>query len=143
MRKKLLVLLLFGFMGLTGCDVKNKNFADNPLTINGTWVEITKKSDTIDFTEFGSKPALNLRRGLVLINGYQIPDYGSGFYAYEILKSDSIGLCYVLSSSCVNTVPISYSKYFFKLIDRNTFIICNFYNPGLSPDTIFTFSRIE
>ena len=124
---------------MNGCEKSDNSESE----ITGTWIEITEKSDTIDFTKFGIEIALNLRRGLVLINDYWLPNYGSGFYACELLESDSIALCYSLSSSCVSGLPKSYSKYFFKWSDKNTFIISNFYNPDISPNAIFTFSRIE
>jgi len=133
------VLIISQFILMNGC-AKSDN---SELVITGTWIEISEKSDTIDFTKFGSELALNLRRGLVLINDYWLPNYGSGFYAYELQESDSIALCYSLSSSCISGLPKSYSKYFFKLSNNNTFKITNFYNPDISPNTIFTFSRIE
>ncbi len=138
--KAIIKFLIVGLIVLiNGCEKTDK--PESGLT--GTWIEITEESDTIDFNEFVLESIFNLRRGLVLVNEYWLPDYGSGFYSYELLEIDSIALCYSLSSSCVSGLTNSYSKYYFKLIDNETFNISNFYKPDISPKEILTFSRIE
>jgi hypothetical protein len=127
------VLIVFLFIFLSGCE--KSEIPESDLT--GTWIEQAEKSDTIDFTTFTSKQAINLRRGSEFINGYWLPKYGSGFYAWELPESDSIALRHFLSSS------MSYKKYYFTRVNENTFSISNFYNPDKSPETIFTFKRIE
>ena len=122
-------LLIF----LIGCEKSDTSESD----LTGTWIELAEKSDTIDFTTFTSQRAINLRRGSELINDYWLPKYGSGYYSWEITESDSIALRHFLSSSMI------YKKYYFTRIDENTFSISNFYNQDKSPETIFTFKRIE
>jgi hypothetical protein len=116
--------------------------SDTNSDLMGTWIEQSDRIDTIDFTIFGSDLAFNLRRGYEYHNAYLLPKYGAGFYAYEIMGSDSIGLCSYLSSSCIAGLPNSYPKYYFNRVNKNTFQISNFYNPDKNPEVIFTFSRI-
>jgi hypothetical protein len=138
---KTIIKLLFTslIILISGCE-KTDNLKSE---LTGTWIEIIEKSDTIAFTEFNSKPMFNLKRDLILLDDHWLPNYGSGFYTYVLLEKDSIALCYSLSSSCVSGLPNSYSKYFYKLIDNDKFIISNFYNPDISPNEILTFSKIE
>ena len=117
--------------------------SENNLPIEGSWIEVSAKSDTIDFTYQMSGPAFWLRRGNELHNGYWLPKYGAGLYTYYLLDSDSIGLCYSFSSSCIGTVRDNYPTYYFTQIDTDTIEISNFYNPDISPSVIFTFSKIK
>jgi hypothetical protein len=124
-------------MFVVGCE----NNSDTQSDLMGTWIEQSDRIDTIDFTLFGSDLAINLRRGLEFHNGYLLPKYGAGFYAYAFIGSDTIGLCSYLSSSCIAGLPDSYPKYYFKRVNENTFQIKNFYNPDKNSEEIFTFSR--
>jgi hypothetical protein len=133
MRIKISALIFCLFIFISGCEKIDTSESD----LTGIWIEKAEKSDTIDFTTFGSKPALNLRSGSELINDYWLPKYGSGYYSWEITESDSIALRHFLSSSMI------YKKYYFTRIDENTFSISNFYNSDKSPEVIFTFSRIR
>ena len=125
-----LVLLLF-FASIIGCEK-----SENNLPIEGSWIEVSTKSDTIDFTYFMSGPAFELRRGFELSSGYWLPKYGAGLYRYE-LKDDSIALNYTFSSIG------GFIDYYFHWISNNSFEIGNFYDQSLGPDELIIFSKIE
>ena len=74
---------------------------DNVTTLtdlNGKWVDINTKTDTLTFGLLGDKEALILGRGKEIRNGFLIPNYGSDPYEYELL-TDTISLRWVASSS--------------------------------------------
>ena len=125
-----LILLLFLALGI-GCEK-----SENNMPIEGIWVEISAKSDTIKFIQFGSYPAFELRRGLEMRNGYWLPKYGAGIYNYE-LKDDSIALNYTLSSLG------GFLSYYFQKPYNDSFEIGNFYNQTISPNELITFSKNE
>lgn len=137
MKNKIFLLGLFSLIVLIiGCTKTDK--LESGLT--GTWIEITEKNDTIDFTHFTSSQAVNLRRGYEMRGEYwQIK---GGMYLYKVLDSDSIAIGSIWSSSCPGD-PACYPHYLFKLIDNETFNIGNFYNRDISPNEILTFSRID
>jgi hypothetical protein len=137
------ILIIFSASLIIFSTACENSLSDKDSEFMGTWIEQTDRMDTIDFTIFGSDLALNLRRGYEFQNGYFLPRYGSGFYAFEFMGSDTIGLCSYLSSSCISGIPESYPKYYFKKINANTFRIRNFYNPDKNPEEVFTFSRIK
>ncbi|HXI00044.1 MAG TPA: hypothetical protein VNI52_07225 [Sphingobacteriaceae bacterium] len=89
MKKSLIVLTLFLF----GISCKKNN--DNTQSIDGVWVELSQKKDTLYFDSPNS--FLNLGRGKELNGGRLVPKIYSGLYSYET-KSDSISLQYMLSS---------------------------------------------
>lgn len=104
-----------------GCDQ-----VTNHVRLRGTWVEITKKMDTIDFTHFGSNKAFYLKSGYVMQSGHRIPK--GEIYYYIALKDDSIALNPITSSICPFPNPDCYPHYFFKVNSGNTFDIGNFYD---------------
>src|SRR5512145_821856 len=126
MRQKIIFLLTSLLIFLIACE-SHSEITDSEL--KGTWIEQADRMDTIDFTLFGSDIVLNLRRGSEFQNGYLLPKYGSGHYAYELMGRDTIGLCGFLSSSCISGLPESYTRYYFKKVNEITFQIQNFYNP--------------
>ena len=93
--------------------------------LNGTYIEMEKKSDTIIFrSEYdGQNSIFELKRGFRITDGYKLPDYYSGSYNYKI-SQNSISLYWFLSSG-------SYQSYYFKsLPEENKLIIGNFFkNP--------------
>ena len=89
------VLIMFLIISvLCGC-TKSENTLLPP---DGSWVEISTRSDTIIFTQFGTDPAFELRRGIEERNGYLLPKYGAGIYCYKI-TGDTIALEDLLSSA--------------------------------------------
>jgi hypothetical protein len=93
----------------------------SPLT--GTWIEVTRKSDTIVFSsEYdGQNPVFNLKRGTrVTDEGFTVQDYYSGPYNFK-LGQNSISVYWFLSSG-------SYQTYYFKLVaGEGKFEIGNFF----------------
>ena len=135
--KNFIILTLFLItLGLAGCEKVKNN-----IPIDGTWVEVKEKNDTIDFTQFLSNQAINLRRGYEIRNGHWLPK--GGMYFYVLLDSDSIALNSVYSSMCPVPDADCYPHYFFKLSNSNTFEIGNFYNSTISTNELITFSKIE
>jgi len=136
MRNFLILTLFFTALGLEGCEK-----TENTSLLNGAWVDVTEKNDTIDFTQFLSNQTVNLRRGYEIRNGHWLPK--GGMYFYILLDSDSIALNSVYSSSCPVPDPDCYPHYFFKLSNSNTFEIGNFYNSTIGSNEILTFLKIE
>jgi hypothetical protein len=110
---------------------------DNLTTLtdlNGKWVDIKTKTDTLTFGLLGDKESLNLRRGNEIRNGTLIPKYGSGPYEYELL-TDTISLRWVASSS------LKFNRYYFKKTgDKIT--IEKFFDTN-TRGTMLTFKRIN
>jgi hypothetical protein len=111
------------------------------ILLDGSWLEIAEKNDTIDFTQFTSHQAINLRRGYELQNGYWTPK--GGMFYYFLLSSDSIALNSIYSSICPDPDPNCYPHYHFKLISDDMFEIGNFYNLTIRQDKILTFSKLD
>ncbi|MCX6283115.1 MAG: hypothetical protein NTW31_02605 [Bacteroidetes bacterium] len=90
--------------------------------LNGTWVELSKRNDTIVFSpEYdGLNPIFNLKRGFRIADGYKLPDYYSGPYNFK-LGQNSISVYWFISSG-------SFQTYYFDLIpEENKFKIGNFF----------------
>jgi len=90
--------------------------------INGTWIELEKKSDTIVFLpEYnGQYPIFELKRGFRIADGNKLPDYFSGPYHFK-LGINSISLFWFLSSA-------SFQNFYFKMIpEEDKFEIGNFF----------------
>ena len=75
--------------------------------LEGKWVDINTKTDTLTFGLFGDKESMILGRGKEIRNGFLLPKYGSGSYDYELL-TDTISLRWVASSN------LNFKKYYFK-----------------------------
>ena len=99
---------------LCGC-MESENIV---MPLDGSWVEISESSDTLIFTQFGTEPAFELRRGLEERNGYMLPKYGAGIYCYKI-TGDTIALEDLLSSKG------GYVNFYFKQNTGDSFDIGN------------------
>jgi hypothetical protein len=111
-------LLLFILSNYIYC--QNVELKTSPL--NGTWIEVEKRSDTIVFSPKydGQNPIFNLKRGLRIADGNKLPDYFSGPYNFK-LGENSISVYWFLSSG-------SFQTYYFKMIpEENKFKIGNFF----------------
>ncbi len=124
---------------INGCEKSNIQKSK----LSGLWIEAVNKLDTIDFNETSPESSFNLKRGLIKVNDSFVPDYGSGYYGYELLDNDSISLCYSVSSSCIIGVLNSYSKYYFQLFNTDSIKIGNFYNPKIDHNNIITFYKAK
>lgn len=128
---KKLLFIVFVLVISTSCD---KNNIEN-TTIDGVWVEVNHKTDSLVFDN--QTTGLNLNRGTEMRNGFLLPKYHSGAYMCEI-ENDSISLRWIASSS-------SYAnKYYFKLDLKNKEIkIGNFFVDSINPGVILTFTKIH
>lgn len=129
MKKSLVILTLF--LVCIACK-KNK---EKLSSIDGIWVESTKRKDTLNFNSQNS--LVNLERGKELKNGYLLPKIYAGLYFYEI-KRDSISLQYSLSSLYRPT------NYKFNIdFNKDQITIGNFYVDSLSRNITLTFIKIQ
>ena len=101
----------------------------------GTWVEITQKTDTMVFDLPNKMMILN--RGKELRSGYLLPKYSSGPYLFE-LTGDSISLRWMASSSMTK------NRYPFKIeMAKKQLIIGNFFMEGVDKKATLTFLKIK
>ncbi|MCB0458927.1 MAG: hypothetical protein KDC74_02785 [Flavobacteriaceae bacterium] len=101
--------------------------------LNGKWIEVKTKTDTLIFKSWESIETMTLNRGKEVRDGQLLPKSGSGPYEYK-LATGKISLYWMLSSS------YSFNDYNFKRTG-DTFVIGNFYN---SPSgTTLTFKKIQ
>ena len=106
-REKLLHLLFLTLAMSTGfiiiaCQKDHEQYvfpdpSTLPQGLKGTWIEASKRIDTVVFTSNSDTGMFWLYRGYRIVNGYQIPALGSGDYAYRIIP-DSIRIRWGLSS---------------------------------------------
>ncbi len=125
-------LLLIGLLFLLMVSCEKNTIEKAP--IDGTWVEITQKTDTLVFDN--QNPWFTLNRERELRDGYLRPKYPSGAYTY-VTGKDSINLRMMISSSSYG------NNYYFKVDSKNGQLrIGNFFVDSLNKNVILTFSRI-
>ena len=114
------------------------DYNDNNLLtqtkLNGKWVDINTKTDTLTFLVVGEHNYVQLDRGLEMRNGVLRPKSGFGPYYYKILP-DKIFLRWTLSAST------EYNDYHFNQTD-DSLVIENFYDLN-SKGTKQTFKKIK
>ena len=110
------ILLMFLVFSCTKDNIRT--FSD----LNGKWVDINTKTDTLIFKMNGDSEMMFLERGKEIRNGFLLPKYGSGPYDYKLLTSDNkISLRWGLSSNN------SFKDYYFKQSGDNL-IVENFFD---------------
>ena len=92
-------------------------------SLNGKWVEINTRTDTLTFLVMDENPYVTLDRGREIRNGHLLPKIGSGIYRYRLFH-DSISLYWTLSSNS------DYNHYYFNQTG-DALIVGNFYDPDL------------
>ena len=112
-----LVVMLF-LLVLMACQY---DAIPDPAVLEGKWVEITSKTDTIEFTFLGDRDVMLLRRGKEMRSGTRVPKYKSGPYEYN-LSTGKISLRWVASSRS------SFDDYYFNQ-SATGIEIGNFYEP--------------
>lgn len=124
---------------LSSC-VFSQSIDQKTISLNGTYVELRNRTDTIVFSpDYNSRSLVfNLKRGFRMAEGYRLPDYFSGFYSYT-LGAKSITMHWFLSSGPAQ-------KYYFELFPgKDQFKIGNFFKDPekkkVESDTL-TFIRI-
>jgi hypothetical protein len=140
--KILKVVLLFSLVFFLSSYICSQKPELKTSPLKGTWIEVSKKSDTIVFSsEYdGSNSVFNLKRGTrITEDGYTLPDYYSGPYSFN-LSQNKISVFWFLSSG-------SYQTYYFKLIPgEDKFEIGNFFKDPekkKSERDTLTFMRIK
>lgn len=78
------------------------------IALEGNWVDIITRTDTLTFGLFGDRESLVLRRGKEVRDGFLLPKDGSGSYDYKVLTDDKISLRWDLSSNS------KFNDYYFK-----------------------------
>ena len=112
----------------------NKDNLTNLTDLNGKWVDINTKTDTLTFGLLGDKETMILGRGKEIRNGFLIPKYGSGSYDYELL-TDTISLRWVASSN------FNFKKYYFN--KTGTKITIEKFFDTNTRGTLLTFKKIN
>jgi hypothetical protein len=103
--------------------------------LNGKWVEINTKSDTLIFGRFADKESMILARGNEMRDGTLLPKYGSGPYDYKLESTDSISLHWTLSASSV------FNNYYFRQTGDKLSIEKFF--ESTTTGTMLTFQKID
>lgn len=125
--------VLIFVLTLSGC-ANDKIHMTPSSQVEGTWVEVNIKTDTLIFSRPDVLLFMNLTRGRELRNGHLVPKPHSGLYEYTLLSDDRISIRWLLSSNS------AYHEYYFKRSGR-TLTIGNFYE---SPSgAILTFERLK
>jgi hypothetical protein len=103
-----------------------------PVPLNGQWVDVQTKTDTLIFNSEIGEDFFILRRGKEPRNGFLLPKRGTGIYKF-VLKPQAISV-YNLISSCY-----CFNDYFFKRNGKAIFVE-NFYDP--LPGDLRTFEKL-
>jgi hypothetical protein len=112
--------------------------SDNVATLtdlNGKWIDINTKTDTLAFELFGDKESMILGRGKETRDGFLLPKYGSGPYDYKLLIGDKISLRWTLSSNR------NFNDYYFKQ-SGDKLTIEKFFDTTTS-GTMLTFKKLN
>jgi hypothetical protein len=129
MRRGLIIVFA---LSVLSCSTEN---VTTSTELNGKWVDIHSRTDTLTFGLFGDQESMVLGRGREMRNGVLRPKNGAGPYLYELLTSDTISLRWTLSSSS------NFNDYYFRQTgDRLT--IEKFFDTT-TPDTILTFKKLN
>lgn len=129
MRQGLFTLLI---LVLASCS--NDSFdITTPLDLNGEWIEVKTKTDTLTFNSWDNLEVMTLSRGKEMRDGHLLPKAGSGPYEYKLQES-KISLYWMLSSN------YTFKDYSFRRTG-NKLTIDNFYNSTLGAS--LTFEKIN
>ena len=102
-------------------------------SLEGTWVEVNFRTDTLTFKRIGETDYMVLARGKVdKVHG---PKNGSGQYQYRLGNTDVISLHWVLSADS------DFKDYYFKQT-ADKFTIGNFFDTT-SHGARLTFEKVE
>ena|SRR5688500_9717593 len=125
-------LVIVFALSLLSCSTDN---VTTSTELNGKWVDIHSKTDTLTFGLFGDQESMLLGRGREMRNRVLRPKRGAGPYYYKLLASDTISLRWTLSSNS------NFNDYYFKQTgDRLT--IERFFDTT-TPSTMLTFKKLN
>ncbi len=91
---------------LTGCT--DENLDTNQVSLDGKWIDVNTKTDTLTFELFGDQESMILGRGKEMRDGFLLPKIDSGNYDYKLSTEDKISLRWTLSSNS------DFNDYYFK-----------------------------
>ncbi len=126
-------VLLLTLAILMSCS--EENVSTDQVALEGQWVEVNEKTDTLAFKNMEGQKWINLSRGNEIRNGFSTPKCNSGQYEYELLEDEKIALRWVLSS---NT---GFKDYYFKQ-SGDRLIIDNFFE-GSTTSARVTFEKLK
>lgn len=128
---KYTIILVFT-LGLLSCS--DDDIDSNTLTdLNGMWVEVETRSDTLTFESWDGLERMILSRGKEMRDGNLLPKPGSGPYVYK-LSEEKISLYWILSSNS------NFNDYSFQVIG-NRLEIGDFYGSTSKPT--LTFEKLD
>lgn len=126
--KNFLPLLLIAFLSCENNDITSTG------SLEGKWVDIKTKTDTLIFDSSISADLFLLRRGKEIQNGHLLPKPGTGIYEFKLLP-EKISIYNTLSSCyCFN-------EYFF-IHHQEEITVENFYDPA-STGILQTFTKLK
>ncbi len=125
--------LLLIAIALVGC--ANDASINTQVPLEGKWVDVNTKTDTLTFGAFGDQGVVTLSRGKEIRDGFLLPKYGSGPYNYSLSANNKISLRWFLSSNA------SFNDYYLKQ-SGDKLIIEKFFDPAKS-GTLLTFKKID
>jgi hypothetical protein len=127
---KISLLLLLG-LALISCE---NNDISSTGSLEGKWVDIKTKTDTLIFDKSIAPNVFLLRRGKEIQNGHLLPKSGAGMYEFKLLP-EKISV-YNLLSSCY-----CFKEYFF-LYTGSQLTVENFYDDNANR-VLHTFQKLE
>jgi hypothetical protein len=113
----------------------SETFDEDQIELEGKWISVSTKTDTLTFERFGDGNWMILGRGKQMNNGFLLPKSGSGPYDYELLGGDKISLRWTLSSNA------AFNEFYFKQAGNKITIEKFFDNP--TSGTLITFKKIR
>lgn len=102
--------------------------------IQGKWVEVTTRMDTLTFGRLDDVKVMTLDRGKEIVDGEFFPKPYAGTYHYKLVEEEQIALRWMLSSN------VYFNSYYCSQ-NNNQLEITNFFSS--LPDGILTFERLD
>ena len=125
MKYRIITILM---LTLISCSENESKLIDSP-DLNGKWVDVETRMDTLSFDFLDNTEIMNLNRAKEMRDGELLPKYGSGPYEYKLTEGE-IALYWKLSSNS------AFHDYYFKIIDDELHI-GNFYGSESGETLIF------
>lgn len=117
---KRFIVLLFLFNCTNSAKDNSTTLANIEGKLTGVWVDLSNRSDTLDFDSMGF-PNVMLKRGQDTIGSTKNSKSGYGFYRYQV-TGDSISFLWCFASKIAPA-----KKYFFNA-GRDTLLVGNFFD---------------
>jgi hypothetical protein len=82
-----------------GCASGDESGLTTPVQLQGKWIDVTTKTDTLTFDHLDDLELMSLSRGLEVRNGHLLPKLNAGPYLYQLTGNNTISLYWMLSSN--------------------------------------------